>query len=193
MTTTITPGATSTAPQAELGVVGSGRWIERWDANDDHFWAGRGRAIARRNLGFSIFAEHIGFSVWMLWSIVVVSMSGTFDASGALVTSGANGWALTAGQALTVLGVASGVGALLRIPYTFAVPVFGGRNWTVVSALLLLVPTLGLAWVVQHPEVPSGCSCSSRAPRASAAATSPPRWPTSPSSTPRRRRAGPWA
>jgi NNP family nitrate/nitrite transporter-like MFS transporter len=90
----------------------------------------------------------------MLWSIVVVSMSGTFDASGALVTSGANGWALTAGQALTVLGVASGVGALLRIPYTFAVPVFGGRNWTVVSALLLLVPTLGLAWVVQHPEVP---------------------------------------
>jgi NNP family nitrate/nitrite transporter-like MFS transporter len=154
MTTTITPGATSTAPQAELGVVGPGRWIERWDANDDHFWADRGRAIARRNLGFSIFAEHIGFSVWMLWSIVVVAMSGTFDASGALVATGANGWALTAGQALTVIGVASGVGAVLRIPYTFAVPIFGGRNWTVVSALLLLVPTLGLAWVVQHPELP---------------------------------------
>ena len=53
-----------------------------------------------------------------------------------------------------MVAVASGVGALLRIPYTFAVPIFGGRNWTVVSALLLLVPTLGLAWVVQHPEVP---------------------------------------
>jgi NNP family nitrate/nitrite transporter-like MFS transporter len=154
MTTTITPGASSAAPESDLGVVGPGRWIEKWDANDDHFWAGRGRAIARRNLGFSIFAEHIGFSVWMLWSIVVVAMSGTFDASGALVANGANGWALTAGQALTVLGVASGVGALLRIPYTFAVPIFGGRNWTVVSAILLLVPTLGLAWVVQHPELP---------------------------------------
>ena len=34
------------------------------------------------------------------------------------------------------------VGSLLRLPYTFAVPRFGGRNWTVVSALLLLVPTL---------------------------------------------------
>ena len=161
MTTTITPGAPGpdapaapTAVDVEAGVVGPGRWIERWDPQDEHFWASRGKAIAKRNLGFSIFAEHIGFSVWMLWSIVVVSMSGTFDATGALVTAGANGWALTAGQALTVLAVASGVGAVLRIPYTFAVPIFGGRNWTVVSALLLLVPTLGLAWVVQHPEVP---------------------------------------
>ena len=162
MSTTVTPAATSAAPPSavpsapalEPGVVGPGRWIERWDPQDEGFWATRGRAIARRNLVFSILAEHIGFSVWMLWSIVVVSMSGTFDASGALVATGANGWALTAGQALTVLAVASGVGAALRIPYTFAVPVFGGRNWTVVSALLLLVPTLGLAWVVQHPELP---------------------------------------
>ena len=32
------------------------------------------------------------------------------------------------------------VGAVLRLPYTFAVAQFGGRNWTIVSALLLLVP-----------------------------------------------------
>ena len=163
MSTTVTPATTpeaATRPEAaappQLGVVGPGRWIEHWNPQDDGFWAGRGRAIARRNLVFSIVAEHIGFSVWMLWSIVVVSMSGTFDSTGALVATGANGWALTAGQALTVLAVASGVGAVLRIPYTFAVPIFGGRNWTVVSALLLLVPTLGLAWVVQHPELPFG-------------------------------------
>ncbi|WP_392545141.1 MFS transporter [Oryzobacter telluris] len=162
MSTTVTPAAASTAPPAtapaaptlEPGVVGPGRWIEHWDPQDEGFWASRGRAIARRNLVFSILAEHIGFSVWMLWSIVVVAMSGTFDATGALVATGANGWALTAGQALTVLAVASGVGAVLRIPYTFAVPIFGGRNWTVVSALLLLVPTLGLFWVVQHPGLP---------------------------------------
>ena len=28
------------------------------------------------------------------------------------------------------------------MPYTFAVARFGGRNWTIVSALLLLVPTV---------------------------------------------------
>ena len=167
MTATTTPAtAPPTAPPAAppttapprvdpgLGLVGPGRWIERWSVDDEPFWNARGRAIARRNLGFSVFAEHIGFSVWLLWSIVVVSMSGTFAADGTLLTAGANGWALTAGQALTVIAVASGVGSLLRLPYTFAVPRFGGRNWTVVLALLLLVPTLLFAVAVQHPGTP---------------------------------------
>ncbi|WP_296668013.1 nitrate/nitrite transporter [Demequina sp.] len=136
----------------EPGVIGKGRWIERWEPENELFWEAKGKAIAFRNLVFSIVAEHIGFSVWLLWSIVVVKMYGTFDDSGALVAAGSNGWALTAGQGFTILAVASGVGAFLRVPYTFAVPIFGGRNWTVISALLLLVPTLGLAWVVSHPE-----------------------------------------
>jgi len=138
----------------EPGVIGKGRWIERWTPENEMFWEATGKKIAFRNLVFSIIAEHIGFSVWLLWSIVVVRMYGTFDDSGALVTAGANGWALTASQGLTLLAVASGVGAFLRIPYTFAVPIFGGRNWTVISALLLLVPTLGLAWVVGQPDTP---------------------------------------
>ncbi|WP_297082854.1 nitrate/nitrite transporter [uncultured Demequina sp.] len=138
----------------EPGVIGKGRWIERWTPENEMFWEATGKKIAFRNLVFSIVAEHIGFSVWLLWSIVVVRMYGTFDDSGALVTAGANGWALTASQGLTLLAVASGVGAFLRIPYTFAVPIFGGRNWTVISALLLLVPTLGLAWVVGQPDTP---------------------------------------
>ncbi|WP_084103232.1 MFS transporter [Demequina sp. NBRC 110056] len=138
----------------EPGVIGKGRWIERWTPENELFWESKGKSIAFRNLVFSIVAEHIGFSVWLLWSIVVVRMYGTFDDSGALVAAGANGWALTASQGLTLLAVASGVGAFLRIPYTFAVPIFGGRNWTVISALLLLVPTLGLAWVVGRPDTP---------------------------------------
>ena len=137
-----------------LGIVGPGRWIEHWEPENEVFWEAKGKAIAFRNLVFSIVAEHIGFSVWLLWSIVVVKMYGKYDADGTLIQAGANGWALTAGQGLTLLAVASGVGAALRIPYTFAVPWLGGRNWTVVSALLLLVPTLGLAWVVGKPETP---------------------------------------
>jgi NNP family nitrate/nitrite transporter-like MFS transporter len=34
------------------------------------------------------------------------------------------------------------------------VPVFGGRNWTVISAMLLLIPCLGLAWAVSNPGIP---------------------------------------
>ena len=44
------------------------------------------------------------------------------------------------------------VGATLRVPYTFAVARFGGRNWTIFTAALLLVPMLATA-VVLKPGV----------------------------------------
>lgn len=124
-------------------------WIDDWRPEDPEFWKSTGKSVARRNLIFSIFAEHIGFSVWLLWSIVVVQMTAAADGSAA-----ASGWALTTTQALMLVAVPSGVGAFLRLPYTFAVPVFGGRNWTVISALLLLIPCLLMAWAVSNPEFP---------------------------------------
>jgi NNP family nitrate/nitrite transporter-like MFS transporter len=42
------------------------------------------------------------------------------------------------------------VGAVVRVPYTFAVAIFGGRNWTIISAGLLLVPTIA-AFTVMEP------------------------------------------
>ncbi len=51
---------------------------------------------------------------------------------------------------LTTLPTA--LGAFVRLPYTFAVATFGGRNWTIVSAALLLVPTVAAA-VVLEPGV----------------------------------------
>jgi NNP family nitrate/nitrite transporter-like MFS transporter len=49
-----------------------------------------------------------------------------------------------------ITSTATAVGAVLRIPYNLAVAKVGGRNWTVISAALLLVPTITLA-VVMHP------------------------------------------
>ncbi|MCV7369345.1 MFS transporter [Mycolicibacterium duvalii] len=138
------------APPAEQTHKGK-RWIDDWRPEDPDFWSGTGKPIARRNLIFSIFAEHIGFSVWLLWSIVVVQMTAGPDGAAA-----ASGWALSATEALWLVAVPSGVGAFLRLPYTFAVPVFGGRNWTVISALLLVVPCLLLAWAVSNPGIPFG-------------------------------------
>ena len=117
------------------------RWIEDWHPEDPAFWATTGRPIARRNLVWSILAEHIGFSVWFLWSM----------STGLLA---AVGFGYDAEQLFILTSVSSGVGALLRVPYTFAVPVFGGRNWTVISALLLLVPTVMFVVAVQDPTTP---------------------------------------
>lgn len=41
------------------------------------------------------------------------------------------------------------VGSVLRLPYTFAVARFGGRNWTVFSALVLLIPTIVTAFMFE--------------------------------------------
>ncbi|MBI3687728.1 MAG: NarK/NasA family nitrate transporter [Actinobacteria bacterium] len=134
---------TSTTAVVDSRPARTGRWLHDWDPEDPAFWESTGRRIARRNLIFSIFAEHLGFSVWLLWSIVVVRLNSA-------------GFHLSVGQQLALTAVPSGVGAVLRLPYTFAVPIFGGRNWTVISALLLLVPSLGLAWAVSDPTTSYG-------------------------------------
>jgi NNP family nitrate/nitrite transporter-like MFS transporter len=118
-----------------------GRWINEWDPEDTRFWAGGGRKIAARNLWFSIFAEHLGFSVWTLWSVMVLFMGPQYG--------------LSAADKFLLVSTPTLVGALIRIPYTFAPARFGGRNWTVFSAGLLLVPTI-LAAVVMQPGTSLG-------------------------------------
>lgn len=116
-------------------------WIRHWEPEDAAFWAAGGRRVARRNLLLSILAENLGFSVWLVWSVVVVSLPRA-------------GFAFSVNQLFWLVALPNLVGALLRFPYTFAVPRFGGRTWTVVSALLLLVPTTLLAVVVGDPATP---------------------------------------
>lgn len=117
-------------------------WIPRWDPEDEVFWNSRGRTIARRNLWASIASEHLGFSVWSLWSVLVLFM--TPD----------NGFTTTPEQKFLLLSAVTLTGALLRVPYTLAVPALGGRNWTVLSTALLTVPTLAALVLVQHPDTP---------------------------------------
>jgi NNP family nitrate/nitrite transporter-like MFS transporter len=131
MSTTLTPpvAGAAAAPAAK------GRWITKWDPEDETFWAATGRKVARRNLIFSIFAEHLGFSVWTLWSVVVVALPATQ-------------FPYTVDQRFWLVALPNLIGALMRIPYTFAVTRLGGRTWTMISALLLLIPIAGLTVAV---------------------------------------------
>jgi NNP family nitrate/nitrite transporter-like MFS transporter len=113
-----------------------GRWIERWEPEDEEFWRESGERIAHRNLLLSVVSEHIGFSVWTLWSVLVLFMGPEYGVD-------------PAGKFL-LISLATLVGAVARVPYTFAVARFGGRNWTVISASMLLVPTVA-ALVVMEP------------------------------------------
>jgi len=112
--------------------------IADWDPEDVPAWQAGGKKIARRNLIWSIFVEHIGFSVWSIWSVMVLFMPTAvyhIDAAGKFL----------------LVAMPTLVGAVLRLPYTTAVARFGGRNWTIVSALVLLIPLLLTLYFMAHP------------------------------------------
>jgi NNP family nitrate/nitrite transporter-like MFS transporter len=132
VTATLPPTVTDARPAA---ATIRGHWIDDWRPEDREFWDNGGSAIAKRNLIVSIFSEHIGFSVWTLWSVLVLFLGPEYG------IDPAQKFLLTAVPAL--------VGAALRIPYTFAVATFGGRNWTIISASLLLIPSFAAAFLIQ--------------------------------------------
>jgi MFS transporter, NNP family, nitrate/nitrite transporter len=129
-----------TAGLTSRSLIGS-TWISEWNPEDEKFWEANGKFIARRNLIWSILAEHLGFSIWMIWSIVATKLPQA-------------GFHYTTDQLFQLVALPGLVGALMRFPYTFAVPRFGGRNWTIVSAALLFIPTIALAYFVTRPDTP---------------------------------------
>jgi MFS transporter, NNP family, nitrate/nitrite transporter len=115
--------------------------ISNWDPEDRVAWEAGNKRIARRNLFWSIIAEHIGFSVWSMWSVMVLFMPQAV-------------YGFSAADKFLLGAVAALIGAGLRIPYTLATAAFGGRNWTMFSAFVLLIPVIGTMWLLAHPGLP---------------------------------------
>lgn len=118
-----------------------GRRIDDWRPEDEKFWANGGKQTATRNLWISIPNLLLAFSVWVIWSVVVVRMP---DA-GFHFDKAQLSW-LTALPALS--------GATLRIFYSFLVPIFGGRKLTTLATLSLLIPTIWMGFALQDPNTP---------------------------------------
>lgn len=118
-----------------------GTWIADWRPEDPAYWDVAGRQVARRNLLCSLLAEHVGFSVWLLFSVCAAFLPYA-------------GFDFSVSQLFLLVALPNLVGALLRLPYTFLLGRFGGRTWAVAKTSLLLVPTLSFSYVVQRPETP---------------------------------------
>ena len=113
--------------------------LTRWEPENESFWQEQGARVANRNLWISIPALMLAFSIWMLWSVVVVNL----DKAGFQLSKNQMFW-LTALPALS--------GATLRIFYSFLIPIFGGRKWTAISTASLLIPALGMGFALRDPS-----------------------------------------
>lgn len=115
--------------------------ITHWAPEDAEFWRTKGRRIARRNLWISIPALLLAFAVWMVWSVVIAKLP-------------AIGFDFTPEQLFWLAALPGLSGATLRIFYSFMVPIFGGRLWTTLSTISLLLPAIGIGYAVQDPHTP---------------------------------------
>ncbi len=110
-----------------------------WRPDDEAFWDATGRRIARRNLWLSMPALLLAFAVWVVWSVIVVELPHI-------------GFKFSTNQLFWLAALPGLSGALFRALYSFVVPIFGGRNWTIFSTTLLLLPTLWIGFAVQDPS-----------------------------------------
>jgi NNP family nitrate/nitrite transporter-like MFS transporter len=125
---------------AHVGAL-SGVVLTDWRPEDKKFWDTTGRAIARRNLWVSIPALLLSFAVWQVWSVVVAKLPSV-------------GFRFTTDQLFWLAALPGISGAILRIFYSFMVPIFGGRLWTTVATWSLMIPAVGIGYAVQNPSTP---------------------------------------
>ncbi|MGZ5226698.1 MAG: NarK family nitrate/nitrite MFS transporter, partial [Burkholderiales bacterium] len=118
-----------------------GKVLQIWTPEDKAFWENQGKAIANLNLWISIPALFLAFAVWMVWSAVVVQLP-------------AVGFKYSTDELFWLAALPALAGATLRIFYSFMVPIVGGRRFTVLSTLSLLIPAIGIGLAVQNPDTP---------------------------------------
>lgn len=106
---------TSAVPAPGTVPVSVNHHIAHWNPEDVEAWEAGGKDIAKRNLIWSVIAEHVGFSIWSIWSVMVLFMP--FSVYG-----------IDAAGKFFLVAVPTLVGAILRIPYTFATAKFGGAT-----------------------------------------------------------------
>lgn len=112
--------------------------LREWRVEDSTFWETKGKTIAQRNLWISTYCLFLSFSTWFIWSAISVNLDKI-------------GFNFTTEQRFTLVAMPGLIGATLRIAYSFVVPIFGGRNWTVISTASLLIPAIGIGIAIQDP------------------------------------------
>jgi MFS transporter, NNP family, nitrate/nitrite transporter len=121
--------------------MGRNHLMTDWNPEDTAAWQAGNNKIARRNLLWIVACDHIAFGVWTLFPVMALFMPQDV-------------YGFSAADKFLLGATATFVAACLRIPYSLGIATFGGRNWTVFSIVVLLVPTAGTIWLLSNPGLP---------------------------------------
>ena len=116
-------------------------WISDWNPEDEKFWDIEGQI-------------HCPTQSHLVDRCRAHRFFGLADLEHRRNQIAAAGFHYTTDQLFQLVALPGLIGSLMRFPYTFAVTMFGGRNWTIFSAAVLFIPTIALAYFVTQPDTP---------------------------------------
>lgn len=105
--------------------------LAHWDPENEVFWKRWGERIAKQNLYTSTWALTLAFVAWTMWATIAAQLNHI-------------GFHFTDNEIFTLAALPGLVGATGRLIYTYLPAILGGRNWTLISTALLLIPLIGL-------------------------------------------------
>ena len=109
-----------------------------WNPEDAGFWEKYGKRIATQNLYTSTWALVLSFVAWTLWATIAAKLKFI-------------GFNFSDDQIFTLAALPGLVGATGRLFYTYLPGLIGGRNSTLITTALLLLPLFGLGRALQDP------------------------------------------
>ena len=112
-----------------------------WNPEDAGFWEKYGKRIATQNLYTSTWALVLSFVAWTLWATIAAKLKFI-------------GFNFSDEQIFTLAALPGLVGATGRLFYTYLPGLIGGRNSTLITTALLLLPLFGLGRALQDPTTP---------------------------------------
>lgn len=110
--------------------------LAHWEPENPVFWEKYGKRIANQNLAVSTWALVLSFVVWTLWATIAAKLNMA-------------GFHFSDAELFTLASLPGLVGATGRLFYTYLPGLLGGRNSTLITTALLLLPTIGLGRALQ--------------------------------------------
>ncbi len=115
-------------------------WLTKWEPEDPQFWK-ENSGLAWRTLFITTWSLIFSFATWFTMSAIVVRLPNI-------------GFKFDTMQLFWLAAIPGLASGLLRTIHSFLIPILGTRFTISWATILKVIPVLGIAYAVMHPETP---------------------------------------